>query len=72
MRNKFQSGAIMSEYLVVLVFMTAVVAFAMLGSPGDIGSVDGGMDGDSDTDDPTVITVLNDSQHEFARDIYQP
>jgi len=72
MDNKRQAGAIITEYLVVLVFMVAIVAYAMMGSPGDIGSVDGGMDGQADTDDPTVVSVLNDRQHEFARKIYQP
>lgn len=62
----------MSEYLVVLVFLTAVIGYALVGSPGDLGGVDGGRDGDPETSDPTVISVLNDKQHEFAKDIYQP
>ncbi|RLT97966.1 hypothetical protein [Ketobacter sp.] len=72
MSIRIQSGSIMSEYLVVLVFMVGVVGYAIMGGLGGPGDVEGGMDGDSSTDDPTIISVLNDKQHEFARDIYQP
>ena len=69
---KIQAGNIMTEYLVVLIFMVAVIGYAMMGGLGRPGAVEGGMDGDPNTDDPTIISVLNDKQHEFARDIYQP
>ena len=62
----------MLEYSIVLVFLTMVICITLIGIPGDLEG-DGGRDGNPDTpDDPTVISILNDSQHQFVRDIYQP
>ena len=72
MNKNSQSGNIMSEYLVVLIFMVAVIGFAMMGSVGALGGIEGGIDGDPETDDPTIMSALNDRQHEFAREIYEP
>ncbi|MCP5015964.1 MAG: hypothetical protein GY938_11945 [Ketobacter sp.] len=55
----------MTEYLLVFGFLSMVILFAMMGSPF-------GSDEDQDEPDLSVISVLNDQQHEFARDIYQP
>lgn len=67
MNQSHHSGNIITEYLVVLVFMVAAVWYGLMGSPLE---ADGGAD--SDSTDLTVISVLNDQQHEFARDIYKP
>ncbi|MBA54649.1 MAG: hypothetical protein CMK89_09355 [Pseudomonadales bacterium] len=71
MSIQVQSGNIMTEYTVVLIFMIAVIGYAIMGGLGQP-DPEGGVDGDPNTSDPTVISVINDKQHEFARDIYQP
>ncbi|MDY6919810.1 MAG: hypothetical protein SV765_06315 [Pseudomonadota bacterium] len=70
MKARRQCGNIISEYLVVLLFLTSVLAYAIMGRPGS--SPDGGADGDPDTNDPIIISAINDKQQDFARDIYQP
>ncbi len=65
MNKSNQCGAVMTEYLLVFGFLSMVILFAMMGSPF-------GSDEDQDEPDLSVISVLNDQQHEFARDIYQP
>lgn len=56
----------MVEYMVVLVFVTGVIVYAIMGNFWNSES------DDPDSENRTVISVLNDNQHEFARDIYQP
>jgi len=59
-----QSGNVFIEYLLVMGFLAVTVWFTIMGSPVD--------SDESDASNPTVISALNDQQHEFARDIYKP
>lgn len=72
MKRIHQFGSIMNEYMLVLVLLSAGAGFMLYGNVWDLGEGNGGRDGDPATSDPAVLELLDDKQHEFAHDIYQP
>jgi len=60
---KRQKGAVMSEYVIITVFLSLVVLYALLG--GDILKSTPG-------ESPGVVKAVHDRGESFANQIYQP